>query len=121
MQIAYETALPREHFDAMRDAGDVPAKIAAAERLTGAAPAPAAAPAANQAQPARDERGRFSPAPGGFGGGTAPSGQPFSGTSGGENPADAAIRDAAGITRAPVPGGLPSRAPDSAIRRAAGF
>jgi len=98
MQIAYETALPREHFDAMRDAGDVPAKIAAAERLTGAAPAPA--PAQSQARAPRDGLGRFSTRPAGFGGGTAPSGQPFSGPADGQHPADRAIRAAAEHPRA---------------------
>ncbi len=103
MQIVAELRLGTEHVDALRAAGDQASKIELGERLAAGQPqaaiaaAPAASRAPSHARAPRDGRGRFSPAPGGFGGGTAPSGQRFTGHPAGEHPADNALRTAAGF------------------------
>lgn len=104
LRVMYELGLPPSTADAIVAAPGTAAKIELGQRLAAGQPAAAAAavpatasPAPSQARPARDGRGRFSPAAGGFGGGVAPSGQPFSGHPPGENPADNAIRTAAGF------------------------
>lgn len=103
LQVAYELNLPPEHLDALVGGGDKAAKIELGQRLAAgqpqqlAAAAPAASPAQSQARAPRDAGGRFTSRPAGFGGGVAPSGQPFNGHPPGEHPADAALRTAAGF------------------------
>lgn len=106
LQAVVECGLGVEHIEAVAGAGNTEQKVQLAERLRAGQPtaaiaaAPVASRAPSQARPARDGRGRFSPAPGGFGGGVAPSGRPFSGTPDGQHPADAAIRAVAENPRA---------------------
>lgn len=89
MMAAYETRLPPEHVDQVAAVSDVGEKIALAQRLAGQPAAPA-----SHARAPRDGLGRFAARPG-FGGGVAPSGEPFSGHPPGEHPVDRAIRGAA--------------------------
>ncbi len=103
LQVVVELGLGVEHVDALHAAGDQAAKIELGERLAAGQPqaaahaAPAASRAASQARTSRDGLGRFKSAPGGFGGGTAPSGQRFTGHPAGEHPVDSALRSAAGF------------------------